>query len=82
VTVAVKQGVARESAVLYPFAETRKALYRGAKRAVAAVPRCKPYRLDLPIQVKMQRLIFDASQASRLVTREGTVPDALHLLDF
>ena len=44
VTVAVKQGIAREAAVLYPFAETRKALYEGAKRAVAAIPNCKPYR--------------------------------------
>jgi D-amino peptidase len=31
VTVAVKQGVARESAILYPFAETRAALYEGAR---------------------------------------------------
>jgi D-amino peptidase len=82
VTVAVKKGVARESAVLYPFAETRKALYRGAKRAMAAIPHCKPYRLDLPIHVKMQHLVFDASRASKLVTKEGTIPDALHLLDF
>ena len=82
VTVAVKKGIARESAVLYPFAETRKALYRGAKQAMAAIPKCKPYRLDLPIQVKIDRLVFDSSGASKLVTREGTAPDALHLLDF
>ena len=31
VTVATKQGLAREAAVLYPFEETRKALYEGAK---------------------------------------------------
>ena len=54
--MAVKQGIARESAVLYPFAETRKALYEGAKQAMAAIPKCKPYRLDLPIKAKKQYL--------------------------
>jgi D-amino peptidase len=82
VTVAVKRGVARESAALYPFAETRQALYRGAKRAMAAIPHCRPYRLELPIQVKLQHLVFDASGESKLVTKEGTVPDAVHLFDF
>ncbi len=82
VTVAVKQGVARESAVLYPFAETRQALYRAAKRAMAAIPNCKPYRLDLPIKAKKEYLVFDDAGKSKLVTKEGTIPDALHLLDF
>jgi len=40
VTVAVKKGIARESALLYPFEETRKALYEGARRAMAAIPDC------------------------------------------
>jgi len=82
VTVAVKKGVARESAVLYPFAETRRALYRGAKRAMAAIPACKPYRIDLPIQAKKQYLVWDGSSTPKLMTKEGTIPDALHLLDF
>ena len=38
VTVAVKKGLSREAAILYPFEETRKALYEGAKRAMAAIP--------------------------------------------
>ena len=37
VTVAVKRGVSREAAVLYPFEETRKALYEGAKRAMTVI---------------------------------------------
>jgi len=83
VTVAVKRGIARESALLYPFTETRAALYEGAKRAVAAIPNCKPYRLQLPIHAKMQYLDFghEGSQP-KLVTKEGTIPDALHILDF
>jgi D-amino peptidase len=83
VTVEVKKGLSREGAMLYPFAETRKALYEGAKRAVAAIAKCKPYKVTLPIQVKKQWLEFDGpEQKRRLVTKEGTVPDALHLMDF
>jgi D-amino peptidase len=80
VTVAVKRGVARESAVLYPFDETRKALYEGAKRAVAALPSCKPYVLETPIKVKMEYLNLDASLLKPLmVTKEGVAEDALHI---
>jgi D-amino peptidase len=83
VTVAVKQGISREAAALYPFDETRKALYEGAKRAVAAAAQCKPYRLDLPIQAKKQHLVFgDGKSEPKLVTKEGTIEDALHLFDF
>jgi len=80
VTVAVKKGVAREAAVLYPFEETRKALYEGAKRAITAIPKCKPYVIDLPIKAKMEYLEVTASE-TKLVTREWTIPDALHLFD-
>jgi D-amino peptidase len=82
VTVAVKKGIAREAAALYPFAETRQALYEGAKRAVAAIPKCMPYRLELPIKAKKQYLILDGSAKPKLVTKEGTIPDAFHILDF
>jgi D-amino peptidase len=82
VTVAVKKGVARESAVLYPFAETRKALYEGAKRAIAATAKSKPYRLELPIKARKQYLTFENPAKPKLVTKEGTIPDALHILDF
>jgi D-amino peptidase len=83
VTVAVKRGLSREGAVLYPFAETRQALYEGAKRAVAAIPQCKPYQPTLPIQVKKQWLEFDGpDKKPHLMTKEGTAADALHLMDF
>jgi D-amino peptidase len=81
VTVAVKKGLSREAAVLYPFDETRQALYEGAKRAVAAIPKCKPYRLDLPIKAKKQHLILgDPGSKPKLVTKEGTIQDALHIM--
>jgi len=83
VTVAVKRGIAREAAELYPFAETRKALYEGAKQAVAAIPKCKPYRIQLPIKAKLQYLVFEKpGSPGKLVTKERIIPDALHILDF
>ncbi|MHC4439503.1 MAG: M55 family metallopeptidase, partial [Planctomycetota bacterium] len=52
VTIAVKRGISREAAELYPFDETRQALYQGARRAVQAIGKCKPYKLSLPIKAK------------------------------
>lgn len=83
VTVAVKKGLSREAAELYPFDETRKALYEGAKRAVAVIPKCKPYKLSLPIKVRKEYLVFDdPSMPGRLAIKEGTVEDILKLLRF
>jgi D-amino peptidase len=95
ITVAVKRGIARQAAVLYPLEETHKALYEGAKKAIAAIPKCKPYLLKTPIQVKKQYLSPGPTikeyvekvntpgyWESKLVTKEGTVPDAIHLLEF
>lgn len=83
VTVTVKKGLSREAAVLYPFSETRKALCEGARLAVAAIPRCRPYTLKLPIQAKKQWLVFDKPDGpGRLETKEGTVTDVLKLLEF
>jgi D-amino peptidase len=82
VTVAVKRGIARESAELYPFKETRQNLYEGAKRAMAAIRKCKPYKLDLPIKAKKQYLVFEDPTKPKPVTKEAVIPDALHILDF
>ena len=83
VTVAVKNGLARESALLYPFEETRKALYEGAKRAVAAISSCKPYILETPIKVREEYLNLDPSLPKPvLIKREGVAQDALHLFTW
>jgi D-amino peptidase len=83
VTVAVKEGINRESATLYPFAETRKALYEGARQAVAAIPHCKPYQVAAPIQVRKQwRAITAGTTQPREEIREGTITDPTRLLDF
>jgi D-amino peptidase len=82
VTVATKEGLAREAAVLYPFEETRKALYEGAKKAIAAIPKCKPYIIETPIKAKMEYLEKDPSSIKpKVVTREWTIENSLHLFD-
>ncbi len=81
ITVATKKGISREAAVLYPFEETRKALYEGAKKAVAAIPKCKPYKIQAPVSAKMQYLETDQKTGeSKTVTREWTIPDVRQLL--
>ena len=83
VTVAVKRGLARESAALYPFERTRKALYEGARRAMATIGSRRPYVLKTPIAVKEQYLNLAPSlPRPELVTREGVARDALHLFSW
>jgi hypothetical protein len=63
--------------------ETRRMLYEGAKRAVAAIPKCRPYRIKLPIKARKQYLQFDSpSGPGKLITKEREIPDALHILDL
>ena len=83
VTVAVKKGLARESAMLYPFEETRKALYEGARRAVANARSCKPYVMKTPIAVREELLNLDPTLPAPVkVAREGVARDALHLFTW
>jgi D-amino peptidase len=82
ITVPVKKGLSREAAILYPFEETRKALYEGAKRAMSVISSCKPYKIDSPIKVKMQYLNLDTIHTRpEVVTIEGIARDALHILE-
>jgi len=82
ITVATKEGVSREAAALYPFEETRQALYEGAKKSIAAIPNCKPYLVSTPIKARMEYLDLDPSQPKpRLVGKEWVIPTALQLLD-
>jgi len=83
VTVAVKRGLSREEAVLYPFEETRKALYEGAIKAVAAIPFCKPYILKTPIRVREEYLNLNHGVSEPdVIVREGTADNPSHLLDW
>lgn len=83
VTVAVKRGISRQAAELYPFEETRKALYEGAKRAMSVIKDCKPYLMKTPIHGKMEYISRDpALSETKRVTKEAVFQDALHILDF
>jgi len=83
VTAAVKRGISREAAELYPFEETRQALYEGARRAVDAIGKCKPYKLSLPIQAKKEYLDSgNSADPNHRVTKEGVIEDVLRLLEF
>lgn len=82
VTVATKKGLAREAAVLYPFQETRQALYEGAKKAIAAITKCKPYIMQTPIKVKEEYLQKAPSTIQpKLITIEKVIENPLHLFD-
>jgi D-amino peptidase len=82
VTVPVKKGLSRESAILYPFEETRKALYEGAKKAMSVISSCKPYKMEAPVKVRMQYLNLDTSLPKpEVITVEGIAKDALHILE-
>jgi D-amino peptidase len=50
-TVAVKEGISREAAVLFAAEDTRKLLTEGAKCAVVSIPRLKPYKINLPLRL-------------------------------
>lgn len=52
ITVAVKEGIAEQSAVLYALPDTYKLLYEGAKKSMSVIKKCKPYKLEMPIKAK------------------------------
>ncbi|MFZ2641308.1 MAG: M55 family metallopeptidase [Verrucomicrobiia bacterium] len=81
VTVAVKRGLSREAAMLYPFVETRQALYKGAKRAMSVIRKCKPYKLTVPIKAKKQYLILTPAPP-KLMIKEGEITNVLDLYRF
>jgi D-amino peptidase len=83
VTVSTKRGLAREAAQLYPFGETRQALYEGAKRAVSVILECKPYTLQFPLKAKKEQLVTEGdSKEPKLVTKEKTIAHPLQILDL
>jgi len=83
VTVATKKGLSREAAELYPFEETRKALYEGAKQAMSVISNCKPYHLKFPVKAKKQYLVKDSdSSEPKLITKEKIIKEPLQILDI
>jgi len=82
-TVAVKEGIAREAAILYPFEDTRKALYEGARRSMETISRCIPFKMELPIKGKLQYLDLNAdSTENEIITKESVFEDAREIINF
>ena len=83
ITVAVKEGIAREAAILYPFKETRKALYEGAKKSMEVLSQCSPYKMDMPINGKLQYLDLKSDlEEPEKITREAVFQDARNIVKF
>jgi len=62
-TVAVKKGLSREAAILLSPDDARALLVEGAKEAVKALPRLKPYKINLPVRLR-KKWIDRTSNAS------------------
>lgn len=83
VTVAVKEGIARQAAVLYPFKEARKALYEGAKKSMEAMSQCKPYKMDVPIQGRLQYLDLRSDPENPpIISKEAVFQDPRDITKF
>lgn len=79
-TVAVKEGISEEAAILYPFEETRKALYEGAKQAVTSLSKCKTYKIKIPFTVRLEYI--NPQDGEELKYKECTYPDGSHAYDI
>jgi len=90
VTVSVKQGLGREAAVFVAPQAARERIREGAVRAVAAIPNCKPYKIDLPITGRLAfpdketADAFKPSRAKRVddLTFEAVFDSALDVVKF
>ena len=83
-TVAVKVGISRESAILIGPEETREILTQGAGRAVAALPRLKPYKVSMPIQARVRRIgpVGGTHESPCYVEVEREIRDPLRIIRF
>ncbi|MBM4047513.1 MAG: aminopeptidase [Planctomycetes bacterium] len=90
VTVAVKEGYSSQSGKLLAPARAHELLREGAARAMKQAPKCKPFKIDLPIEGKLQvkdKETADAmrpKRAQRLDDRTfvATFDSALDILRF
>ena len=90
VTVSTKTGLGREGAILLAPSVGRERIKQGAAEALQHVSRCKPFKMDLPIQGKMwfpEKEWADKvkPRKSKRVddnTFEATFDSALEILNF
>ena len=81
-TVAVKQGIHREAAIMLAAEETRPLLIEGARKAVEALPQRKPFKIKLPVQVRVRRIAPQGSTGDNpyYVEREAEVDSQLNII--
>jgi len=79
--VAVKRGISREAAVLIAPEETRLLLREGARMAVEAIPRLRPFKAAFPMKVRLRRLGPDAADPANpyFVDTETEIASALEI---
>jgi D-amino peptidase len=83
ITVVTKRGISREAAELYPLQETRTAIFEGAKRALAVISRCRPYKLRMPIRCKREWIeSIEHPSESRIAVREASIRDVNKIYAF
>lgn len=90
VTVAVKEGYSRHCAKMIPPKVARELIRAGAAEAMKRAHKCKPFKLKLPIEGKLQvgsKEIADQMKVKRAkrvddVTFVATFESALDILDF
>ena len=79
-TVAVKQGLSREAAMLLAPDDTHEMLRAGARTALAGLPRLRPYRIKLPVTVRTRCLAAGSLQNPYYFERETEVTDPLDFI--
>lgn len=90
VTVAVKQGLARQCSRLMAPEKTRQLIREGAREAMSRVKLVKPFAIEFPAQARVERLLepapdewtWEQIEAAPHQTREGICESALDIYSF
>jgi len=81
-TVSVKKGISREAAFLISPEETKFLLMEGAKKAIKALPELKPYKIKLPVRLKIRRIEPKGTNPENpyFIEKEFIVKDGLDII--
>jgi len=90
VTVAVKKGYSRESCKMVSPTRAHEMIRCGAREAIEKIGVCRPYRMDLPIQARLEKLtaMLPSTASPQMVataprqTLEKVCESALDILRF
>jgi hypothetical protein len=58
-------------------------LYEGARKAMEVLPSCQPFKMDMPIQGKLQYLdLKSKGRNPKMITKEAVFHDARDIVKF